>query len=62
LIEVGGLYLNDVRISDRAYKLQESDLRSTAVDGAGRFCILRSGKKDYFIVAVLPESAAATKA
>ncbi len=47
LVESGGLYLNQVKVTDRARMVTADDFRF------GRFLVLRSGKRNYHLV-VLP--------
>ncbi|KAJ2960118.1 hypothetical protein NQZ79_g4477 [Umbelopsis isabellina] len=44
LIKAGGVYLNNVKISDPRFKIQESDLLS------GKLCVLRIGKTSYHLL------------
>ena len=44
VLRSGGLYLNNQKITDKAYKLEESDVLEK------RVCVLRTGKSDYRIV------------
>ncbi|KAM3583403.1 tyrosyl-tRNA synthetase [Umbelopsis sp. WA50703] len=44
LIKSGGVYLNNVKISDPRFKIQESDLLN------GKLCVLRIGKTSYHML------------
>jgi tyrosyl-tRNA synthetase len=44
LLEGGGFYLNNTRITDKNYQLQPTDI----IDN--HFCVLRTGKKNYHII------------
>jgi len=48
LVEGGGLYLNNVRISDPAFHLTLAD----AIEG--RLFLVRKGRKDYYLLRVTP--------
>jgi tyrosyl-tRNA synthetase len=46
LIQGGGLYLNNEVVKDIKYKMRQEDIKDS------KFCILRSGKKNFRVVLV----------
>ncbi|KAI9278277.1 hypothetical protein BDA99DRAFT_473370 [Phascolomyces articulosus] len=47
LVKAGGMYLNNIRVTDPRHKISESEL----IDG--KVCVLRAGKASYYIVNIV---------